>query len=102
LNRQTAAEKGLVHYFQLSAFELSGTVLDVRKGRGDLHDPEAWGPAQAFGGKAHAEGAAGIVYRSVRRARAMNTVVFKPDLAVSGRKLMLVGLGWTGDAVVRA
>jgi hypothetical protein len=98
---ETGAEKGLVHYFQLSAFKLSSTVQDVRKGHRDLHDPDAWGPAQSFGGKAHEEGASGITYRSVRRAKAMNTVVFKPDLAVSGKKHMLVGLGWTGAQVVR-
>jgi hypothetical protein len=98
---ETSAEKGLVHYFQLSAFELSGTVLDVRKGHRDLHDPDAWGPAQAFGGKAKVEGASGITYRSVRRAKAMNVVLFKADLAVSGRKRRLVGLGWTGTQVVR-
>jgi hypothetical protein len=99
--RESGAEKGLIHTFQLAAFELSGTVLDVQKGHRDLHDPEAWGPAQAFGGKAREEGASGITYRSVRRAKAMNTVVFKPDLAVSGRNEMLVGLGWTGAQVVR-
>lgn len=99
--RETAAEKGLVHTFQLSAFALSGTVLDVRKGHRELHDPDAWGPAQAFGGRAHTEGASGITYRSVRRAKAVNTVVFKPDLAVSGRKHLLVGLGWTGSQVVK-
>lgn len=98
---ETGAAKGLVHYFQLSAFELSGTVLDVRKGHRDLHDPDSWDPAQSFGAKAHEDGASGIAYRSVRRAKAMNTVVFKPDLAVSGRKDMLVGLGWTGSHVVR-
>jgi len=97
---ETGAQKGLVHYFQLSAFELSGTVLDVRKGHRDLHDPEDWGPAQAFGGKAHEEGASGLTFRSVRRAKAMNTVVFKADLAVSGRKDRLVGLVWTGAKVV--
>ena len=99
--RETGAEKGLVHYFQLSAFDLSGTVLDVRKGHRDLHDPNAWGPAQTFGGKAHEEGASGITYRSVRRPKAASTVVFKPDLAVSGRKHLLIGLGWTGAQVVR-
>jgi len=99
--RETGAEKGLVHTFQLSAFELSGTVLDVRKGHRELHDPDAWGPAQSFGAKAHEAGASGIAFRSVRRAKAMNTVVFSPDLAVSGRKQTLVGLGWTGAHVVR-
>jgi hypothetical protein len=99
--RETGAGKGLVHTFQLSVFELSGPVLDVRKGHRDLHDPDAWGPAQSFGGKAHEEGASGIIFRSVRRAKGMNTVVFKADLAVSGRKQRLVGLGWTGAQVAR-
>jgi len=98
--RETGAEKGLVHTFQLSAFELSGTVLDVRQGHRALHAPEHWGPAQAFGGKAQAQGASGITYRSVRRAQAANTVVFKADLAVSARKQRLVRLGWTGEQVV--
>lgn len=98
--RDTSAAKGLVHYFQLCAFALEGTVLDVRQGFSALHDPEDWGPAQAFGGQAHAEKAPGIAYRSLRRPKAANTVVFQPDLAVSGQWLALLGLGWTGSKVV--
>lgn len=39
--------------------------------------------------------------RKVITISPMNTVVFKPELVVSGRKLSLAGLGWTGAKVVK-
>jgi hypothetical protein len=43
-----------------------------------VHDPSDYGSARALGAKLHAEGSAGVVYRSVRRAGGHCAGLFKP------------------------
>jgi RES domain-containing protein len=97
----TDADKTRIHYFLLARFHLTGETLDVRKGFARLHLPEDWAPAQAFGGEAWAANAQGITYRSVRRRKASNTVVFRDDLVRSGVRVKIVGLRWEGTGLAQ-
>lgn len=42
-------------------------------------DPQDWEPGQAFGAKARAEGADGVVYPSVRHPQGLAAAIFWPD-----------------------
>jgi len=97
----TDADKGKTHYFLLARFRLSGATLDVRRGFPSLHRRDEWTPAQAFGSRAWSQGAKGITFRSVRRARAHNVAVFKADLVKAGTRVKLVGLRWDGKGLAQ-
>lgn len=43
-----------------------------------VHDPDNYGPARALGARLHAEGAAGVVYRSVRQRGGQCAGLFRP------------------------
>jgi hypothetical protein len=97
----TDAESTRTHYFLLAKFRLSGATLDVRKGFPRLHRRDDWAPAQAFGARAWSQGASGITYRSVRRAGAMNTAVFRAGLVKAGIRVGIIGLRWDGQGLAR-
>lgn len=97
---ETEADATRTHYFLLAGFRLNGTALDVRRGFPHLHRPDDWNPAQAFGGRAWSEGAAGITYRSVRRRPGLNVAVFRSGLVQTGARVRLIGLRWNGTTLV--
>ena len=97
---ETEAEKARTHYFILARFRLGGTSLDVRRGFPRLHLRNDWAPAQAFGSRAWSQGALGILFHAVRRARAANVAVFRAGLVKAGTPMHLVGLRWEGNRLV--
>jgi hypothetical protein len=81
---------------------IDARMVDVRgwsKRRPDLMNPDRYGEAQRFGKARRAEGAAGIVYDSVRRAGGQCVAVFRPRVVapvIQGPHLCLV---WDGRAI---
>jgi hypothetical protein len=98
---ETEAEKARTHYFILARFQLQGVTLDVRRGFPGLHRRDDRATAQGFGGRAWAQGALGILYKSVRRARAASVAVFRPALVKAGTPMHLVALRWEEGRLVQ-
>lgn len=98
---ETDAGKTRTHYFILARFQLGGSTLDVRKGFPRLHLRDDWAPVQAFGSRAWAQGAQGILFKAVRRPRAANVAMFRGGLAKAGTPVHIVGLRWEGDRLVQ-
>jgi RES domain-containing protein len=65
-------------------------------------DPAHYGAGQAEAARLRAQGANGIVYRSVRHAGGECIAVFKPRLIRNARTTGYVGLRWDGHAIVDA
>lgn len=65
-------------------------------------DPERYGAPQAFAANERSDGAAGIVYRSVRRPGGECVAVFQPRLIRDAHTSGYLGLRWDGTAIVDA
>lgn len=65
-------------------------------------DPARYAAAQAEAARARAEAAAGLVYRSVRRAGGQCVAIFVPRLVRNARTTGYVGLRWDGERIVDA
>lgn len=73
----------------------------MRCGYPRLHRRDDWAPAQAFAGRAWAQGVPGILFRSVRRQGAVNVAVFRGELARAGTPMHIVGLRWEAGRLVQ-
>lgn len=82
--------------------KIDARLVDVRrwsKRRPDLMNPDRYGEAQRFGAARRAEGAAGIVFDSVRRAGGQCVALFSPKAVapvIQGPHICLV---WDGQAI---
>lgn len=87
---------GAARIFECLQLRVAGAFLDVRKGRRELHRPDDYGPSQAFGRNARADGEAGIVYASVRAAGGECLALFDPDGVRACGFTDLLALRWDG------
>ena len=71
--------------------------LDVRTGRPDLHDPDAYAVSQRFGLEAYLAGEDGILYRSVRDPEGTCVAVIRPAAAGPLQEHGELRLLWLGD-----
>jgi hypothetical protein len=95
--RDSGEPPGAARIFECLALRVAGAYLDVRKGHRDLARPDDYGPSQAFGRDAKAEGEAGIVYASVRAPGGECLALFDPDGARSCTFTDLLALRWDGQ-----
>jgi hypothetical protein len=95
--RDSGEPPGAARIFESLALAVAGDFLDVRRGHPELHRPGDWGPAQAFGRRAKADGEAGIVYRSVRHRGGECLAVLDGRRVRSCHLAGLVALRWDGE-----
>ncbi len=63
-----------------------------------VHDPGDYGPSRALGHRLHAEGSAGVVYRSVRHVKGQCVGLFKPRGASRCLHAAYLLYDWDGAA----
>lgn len=98
--RDSGEPPGAARIFECLALRVPGTYLDVRKGHQALYLSANYGPSQAFGRAAKAEGEAGIVYASVRGKGGECLALFDPRGAKACRLVDLLALRWDGKKLV--
>jgi hypothetical protein len=97
--QRAAAPSGTSIILALWAFALNGEVADVRGHDASIYHPVNYAPAQALGQQLRIDGAAGVLYSSVRRASGECVGVFKPRVVDSMEKRDDWRLFWDGKAV---
>jgi hypothetical protein len=95
--RDSGEPPGAARIFEVLAMKVGGAFADVRKGHGDLHRPEDYGPAQAFGRWAKSTGETGIVYRSVRWKQGECLAILEGQGVRSCALKELLALRWDGQ-----
>jgi hypothetical protein len=93
----TREPAGAIRVFEGLALKVAGPFRDLRKGHADLHRPEDYGPAQAFGRDLKAQGEAGAVYRAVRRkgGECLALLLAAPVKACTLKQVL--ALRWDGE-----
>jgi RES domain-containing protein len=79
-----------------------GTLLDLRGARAAhaaLYDPASYAASQAFAVAQRAQGAAGVVYDSVRDADGECVAVWRPTLVSACRQGAHLGYVWDGTRI---
>ena len=94
---ETREPAGAIRVFEGLALQVAGPFRDIRKGHADLHRPEDYAPAQAFGRALKAKGGAGAVYRAVRRkgGECLALLLAAPVKACTLKQV--VALRWDGQ-----
>jgi len=95
--RDSGEPPGAARIFEALRVKVAGAFLDVREGHGDLHRPEDYGPAQAFGRKAKAEGEFGIVFRPLRWKTGECLAILDGGKVKSCALAGLAALCWDGE-----
>lgn len=95
--RDSGEPPGAARIFEALLVRVGGVFLDVRKGCGELHRAEDYGPAQALGRAAKAAGEPGIVFRSLRRNGSECLAVLDGEKVKACTLAELVALRWDGD-----
>jgi hypothetical protein len=95
--RDSAEPPGAARIFEALLVRVGGAFVDVRQGHGDLHRAEDYGPAQAFGRLAKAEGESGIVFRSLRWKTGECLAVLDGDTVKACTLAGLAALRWDGE-----
>jgi len=73
--------------------------LDDASGRGDLLDPEDYGPSQVFGAERRAAGSKGITWPSVRYPDGNCIGIFPPDVIPIPVEIKRFDYHWNGTTV---
>jgi hypothetical protein len=95
--RDSGEPPGAARIFEALMARVGGRFVDVRGGHGDLHRPEDYGPAQAFGRAAKAAGEPGIVFRSLRRKAGECLAILDGEKVRSCALVELLALRWDGE-----
>lgn len=94
--RDTGEPPGAARIFEALALRVGGVFMDVRRGHGGLHRPDAYGTAQAFGAERKVHGDPGILYRSVRRRGGECLALFDGHAVKSCALREVIALRWDG------
>jgi len=87
---------------RLYTVKAAGQVVDLRKvaaAEPALFDANDYGHPQALGRRLRAEGAKGIAYPSVRRAKGQCLAAFQPKLLSNCAHAAYLEYRWTGDTI---
>jgi len=95
--RDSGEPPGAARIFEALLVKVGGAFADVREGHGDLHRPEDYGPAQAFGRKAKAAEEIGIVFRSLRWKTGECLAILDGGKVRSCALAGLAALRWDGE-----
>ncbi|MDR3672430.1 MAG: RES family NAD+ phosphorylase [Holophaga sp.] len=95
--RDSGEPPGAARIFEALLVRVGGAFLDVRQGHRELHRPEDYGPAQAFGRAAKAAGETGIVFRSLRWKPGECLAILDGEKVRSCALAGLVALRWDGE-----
>lgn len=93
------APRGTNVLLALWEFSADAEFTDVRMHVASIYDPNDYGDAQRLGQILHAGGAAGVIYRSVRRVGGECLGVFVPSAVVAMAKIDDWRLVWDGTAI---
>jgi hypothetical protein len=95
--RDSGEPPGAARIFEALLVRVAGVFVDVRKGHGDLHRRDDYGPAQAFGRAVKADGETGILFRSLRWKAGECLAILDGEQVRSCVLAGLVGLRWNGE-----
>ncbi len=95
--RDSGEPAGAARIFEALALRVGGAYPDVRKGRGELHRKDDYGPSQAFGAACRAEGEPGILFRSVRLKGGECLAIFRGESVTACGLREVVALRWDGN-----
>jgi RES domain-containing protein len=96
---RAAAPSGTSVILALWAFALNADLPDLRGHDASIYHPVQYAPAQDLGQQLRTDGAAGILYSSVRRPSGECVGVFKPRVVDSMEKHDDWRLVWDGNAI---
>jgi len=94
--RESGEPAGAARIFEALALRVGGSFADVRKGRGELHRKDDYGPSQAFGASCRSEGEPGILFRSVRRKDGECLAIFQGASVKACGLKEVIALRWDG------
>lgn len=103
--RRVVAAQGLQLHATIAMREWAHTIdarfVDVRgahKQFAKLYDPNSYAVSQPFGERVRAQGAAGIVYDSVRHLHGTCFVMYRPRMVAPVKQGVHLEYRWTGEA----
>ena len=103
--RRVVASRELQLYATIAMREwmhaIDARFVDVRgaqKQFANLYDPDSYAESQPFGERVRANGAAGIVYDSVRHAQGTCFVMYRPRMVAPVKQGVHLEYRWTGEA----